>query len=193
MKNKNHRNLISFCEQELAHLEQFVHELEPEDHNNTLQFAKETIGEIAEAIKKGDRANLKMLKEISMKLDELAEKLQVPASKPDHSQTILAMLEMFDLMDFMGSNMQPDDENWTRQFQQVIEKALALLQKIGIQELKIENQMFDSEIMEGIGTVSQNEINRELEKNSVYAVMQRGFRYSDSGELIRRAKVITVV
>lgn len=152
-------------------------------------------------VKKGNRVTFKILQELQARLDELSanesgnELLKTAAAdsqKQLHKLTAL-LLDVFDLVDLVyTSSLSMGDATWSQELQKVVDKALYLLRDYGLEEIRVEGQMIDGETMEGIGTISPEELDVPLEKYQVYKVHQRGFRNLHTGELIRKCKVTTV-
>lgn len=167
-----------------------------------VEFVPE-ISAIKEQVTKGNRANFKMMQETIQLVEKLSGELSESRQKhmQDESQQakqliqkyIDALLELFDLLDLIRASAEAQgDQAWLQNTEQVVNKALTLLTYYGLEELSVDGLLFDGSIMEGIGSVSPNEIERELPKYAVYAVTQRGFLLRETRELIRKAKVITV-
>ncbi|MNC18343.1 Protein GrpE [compost metagenome] len=159
--------------------------------------------EVREQITKGNRANFKMIQEVIGKVEHLSAELSLTRQEQfkeeigQLNQTISLMtqslIEMFDLLDLIRATAeQQEDVVWKQNVEHVVRQALNMLATHGIEEINVNNQLFNGLYMEGIGTVSPQEIKRELPRYTVFEVTQRGFTFKETGELIRRAKVITV-
>lgn len=159
--------------------------------------------EVREQITKGNRANFKMIQEVIGKVEQLSAELSVTRQEQlseesgQLKQTIALMtqslIEMFDLLDLIRATAeQQGDAAWKQNLEHVVRQSLHMLAVHGIEEINVSNQLFNGQYMEGIGTVSPQEIKRELPRYTVFEVTQRGFAFKETGELIRRAKVITV-
>lgn len=162
------------------------------------------ITELKEQIVKGNRANFKMMQEVIQQIEKLSAEFsdyaqqktiedqadQLKEAIKDYTNTLL---DMFDFIDLIRISVeQKGDRVWLQSVEQIVRKALDLLNMHGLEALEVKGELFDSAVMEGIGTISPQEISQDLPKYTVYAVTQRGFRLKETQQLVRRAKVITV-
>src|SRR5690625_3960891 len=187
-------------EKELLNLPKMLTDV-PEEEQLPDQL-ESLISQLREDVKRGDRVTFKVLQELQHRLEnmdygaqseleQLVENTKEEAKK-NVRQLVKLLVEIFDLLDLIHTNaIQKEDEVWTNEVTNVVEKGLMLLSDYGIEEIPVFGQPFDGNIMEGIGTVSEKEA-EGLNKYDVHSVFQRGFRFKHNKELIRRAKVITV-
>lgn len=193
--------LLQFCESEINRLRNKQEEMISLLVGDVEPSVDSAIEELKAAIKKGDRVNFKLLQELLLKVETMADLLdnrekeailleQAHLKKSIEQQTEV-MLDIFDLLDYMKHSMEEGDPSYT-QVEGAVEKALQLLDSSGMEEIKALHEPFDAETMEGIGTVPEHDVPADLPKYRVYVVHQRGFKYKETNELIRRAKVITV-
>jgi molecular chaperone GrpE (heat shock protein) len=161
------------------------------------------LSELKDQVSKGNRANFKMIQELIGHVEKLAGDLtesrrQYIAHESEQLKDLVkrytrSLLDMFDMIDLIRlSAEQQGDSDWLKNLEQTVTKASLMLEYHGLEVMNVNGMLFDGTIMEGIGTVSPQEINRELPKYAVYAVTQQGFRQKGTQELVRKAKVITV-
>lgn len=158
---------------------------------------------IKDVVMKGNRVNFKLIQELQAKFEELIDHqpgsndVQEELAKENNkkmNKLIHLVLDTFDQLDLIfAQTAKMNDEQWEQQSGLAVEKALKMLNDYGIEEIPVAGQLFNGNVMEAIGTISQQETQSEIDIYHVYAVHQRGFRYRDCGELIRRARVTTVL
>lgn len=197
------KDYLNEIEKELMQLPLIVTEQEEQVEEESALDLEQLISDIKQDVKKGNRVTFKLLQELQTKLFEIEDetdekqeeernKLERQTRKEIKDLTFL-LLEVFDLIDLVRTtSLQQDDEVWTAEITNVVDKGLDLLVRYGIEEIPALGKSFDGRIMEGIGTISMDDIQGEMEQYQVHSVFQRGFQYTHNQELIRRAKVITV-
>jgi hypothetical protein len=160
------------------------------------------INEFKDEVKKGNRASFKLLQELLAKFEEFSD-VAAPEDKGALEQTdskdegkitelINLTIQAVDSMDLIyQSAMKTDLKEWGSQIEKVINDYLKLLESYGIEEIKVLGEFINGETMISIGTVPES-FQEQLKKFQVYAVHERGFRYKETGKLIREAKVITI-
>lgn len=194
--NKDYRKEI---EQELLELSSIM--ISEESLGN--HPANNLIIEIKDAVQKGNRTNFKLIQELQQKLEELAEgsigsqqenfHVVSKAAELHTKDLIKLLLETFDLLDLVRTSaLVKEDEQWNRELNLVVQKALDQLRQYGLEEIDVQSQLFDGEIMEGISRILMDELPSGYQRYQVYAVTQRGFINSHTKELVRKAKVTTV-
>jgi molecular chaperone GrpE (heat shock protein) len=170
----------------------------------TASSSNGALEEVKEMLKKNERISFKLIQEILAKLEDFSThsnakvaedfREEITRLQNQNKSLLTDMLEFFDLLDLVRVNtITAGNQNWVKNIEVAINKALVSLDKYGLHEIKVEGEMFDSTIMEGIGTVSRQEIQKDVPKYTVYFVHQRGFKEKETGKLIRKAKVITVL
>ncbi|SHM54285.1 nucleotide exchange factor GrpE [Gracilibacillus kekensis] len=195
-------NLETFqkeLENELLNLSPILIDEEMEDPKTDTDLISK-FDHIKDEVKKGNHVNFKLLQEIQLHIDErLGHQEEKHESSTDDvnqqmNQYVDLLLEVFDLLDLIKINAaQKQDSSWLEEVTKVVDKAIQLLEGYGIEEIPVIGETFDGSIMEGIGTVSLEEVDApNLQKYDVYSIFQRGFRYQHNQTLIRRAKVITI-
>ncbi len=177
-------------------------QLKEESPQVTLDF-EALFNEIKSEVKKGNRASFKLNQELQDKIEGLTE---LAPKHVDHNQTketieeitihskalIDILLKSIDSMDLIyQSALKSELLEWASEIEKTIQSYLDELSAVGIEEIKVLGEFIDGEIMISIGTVPP-ETAPELEKFQVYSVHQRGFRFKETGKLIREAKVITI-
>ncbi|WP_058308433.1 nucleotide exchange factor GrpE [Gracilibacillus massiliensis] len=186
-------------EDELLNLSPILIEEELEDPKTDTDLISK-FDTIRDEVKKGNHVNFKLLQEIQLHIDEklgqqeLEQESSMEEVHQQVNQYVDLLLEVFDLLDLIKINAeQKQDSSWLEEVSKVVDKAIHLLEEYGIEEVPVIGEPFDGSIMEGIGTVSLEEVEASnLQKYEVYSVFQRGFRYQHNQSLIRRAKVITI-
>lgn len=199
--------------EDLRFMKDFIKEIElelqqlqpiPTSMLNESEFdASRLVQEVKDAVQKGNRTNFKLIQELQQKLDELSTethtaqnniaKTEFEKSERKLKDLTVLLLETFDLIDLISEAVVSAENNeWSKELKQVTSKALQMLEGFGFEEINVQGLMFNGEIMEGIGTVSQDEVPSDYQKYQVYKVVRRGFCYKDSKETIRKSRVITV-
>ncbi len=162
------------------------------------------IGEIKDLVVKNNRNNFKLFNELQQKLEDLDTKLGdsshsnsselIEKMKKDTKQIAQTMLEVFDQLDFINHAVhETGNVQFAASIQSSIDRVLEHFHLFGIEEIPVLNELVDGEWMESIGTISQSEAGPEYRQYQVFQVHQRGFRYTDSQQLIRKAKIISVL
>lgn len=128
---------------------------------------------------------LKPIKKLEIEIDP-----EVP--QEDFQELIDLAIQAVDAMDLIyQSAIKTGLKEWGAQIERVINDYLKLLESHGIEEVNVLGKYLNGESMLSIGTVPES-FQIELQKFQVYAVHERGFRYKETGKLIREAKVITI-
>jgi len=199
-------HFLIFCNEEIHRLTRLMPDALrlPEEEQSPLLndgFA----AELKEMIKKGERLNFKLIQQLSDKVEELGGRLYETGGAGDalqeleqlrsQSQTlVLLLLEVFDLLDLMRSaGEQRQSREWADSIEGAVASALDMLGKFGIAEIPALGLLFDPYTMEGIGSVPLSEAPSPAKQYEVLTVAQRGFRYAANQQLIRKAKVITLL
>mgnify|MGYP005842455361 CR=1 FL=1 len=171
-----------------------------EKPDDSLVEANNIMESIKEVVKKGNRVNFKLIQELQSKFEELID--QQPNQNEVHedlskennkkvNQLVHLVLDTFDQLDLIfAQTAKMNDKEWEQQLGLVVEKALKMLSDYGIEEIPVSGELFNGEEMEAIGSVPKQE---DANSYHVFAVHQRGFRYKDDGQLIRRALVTTIL
>jgi molecular chaperone GrpE (heat shock protein) len=175
--------------------------LEIPDDNVTA--ANQIMESIQEVVKKGNRVNFKLIQELQAKFEELIEhqpeknEVQEEMIKENNKKInslVHLVLETFDQLDLIYTHTKNiKDKEWGEQSGLAVQKALRMLEEFGIEEIPVLGNFFDGNLMEAIGTIPKQEIHSDIDTYHVFAVHQRGFRYRDNSQLIRRARVTTVL
>ncbi|SHG16209.1 nucleotide exchange factor GrpE [Ornithinibacillus halophilus] len=154
---------------------------------------EEIIGAIKDDVKKGNRATFKMIQELQAQLDSLMDEDEKEEGNTLDDVYIQTLLNTFDQLDQILQSVEKVDidETWKESVQIAVNNALRLLSEMGIEEVPALHHMFDGKVMESIGAVPADS-ETEIEQYHVHTVAQRGFRYVDNQELIRKARVITI-
>ncbi len=194
---------LTFCDEELKRLAEcnFSDE-ESLELEQTDSKAAAIVEEISSMMKRGERLNFKLIQELSEKLEVIGERIGGVSSETEditskyerqQKQLYLLVLEIFDLLDLVYQTVSDKGETWVSGLEGVIKQGLNKLSDYGLEEINVEGLLFDGQIMEGIGTLPEEQLNGDLAKYAVHTVVQRGFRIRDNGKVIRRARVITVL
>ncbi|WEK55463.1 MAG: nucleotide exchange factor GrpE [Candidatus Cohnella colombiensis] len=194
-----------FCAEEIKSLIKLVpSELELPEEKQSPLLNDTYVNELKEMIKKGERLNFKLIQELSGKLEELGERLpqgaeskevvQEVADLRNHADSLIyLLLDVFDLLDYLKDLKGDYDQKWVESVDQTVSLALDMLRKFGMDELPAHGLIFDPYTMEGIGTIPLSEGTSGSNQFEVIKVVQRGFRHSFNQQLIRKAKVITLL
>jgi molecular chaperone GrpE (heat shock protein) len=164
---------------------------------------EKTMLAIKEDVKKGSRATFKLIQELQEKLDSLAELVDAPEEqqqeqvketpKPENVY-LKPLLDTFDQLDLILQSIRKvEAKSWSDSVELAVKRALVFLRDLGIEEIPTLGEMFDGKIMESIGAIPSSSVDTNVEQYHVYTVHQRGFRYIHDGQLIRKAKVITIL
>ncbi|ALC89234.1 hypothetical protein AM500_05135 [Bacillus sp. FJAT-18017] len=167
------------------------------------QSIQSIIDAVLNEVKKGNRANFRVLQDLQAKMEQLAvdaqeeEKGAIAETLDERAGRIEDLkklaIEMFDQLDIIYSAVQRlGNEAVTSEVKKVIDKAIKILETNGIEELQVQNKFIDGKIMISLGNVPRNEYAPQLEQYQVYQVHQRGFRDKETNQLLRKATVITV-
>jgi len=188
-------------------IEQELLSLKPIEVNNlneTEYSASQLILEIKETVTKGNRMSFKLIQELSQKLDELSEgdekskrdfiKEELVLAEQREKELIKLLLDMYELLELVSTTIQQNGNvEWVTEVENVINKALAMLGDFGIKEIDVQNKLYDGETMEGVDTIAQSEVSLHYEKYQVYSIIRRGFINISTGEILRKARVKTVL
>lgn len=102
------------------------------------------------------------------------------------------IIRLLDELDHVVSKLDDTEQGWHKVFTQWINTLLKNLQEIGIYQLNVIDKSFDPKIAESIKTVTKNELYTAPKvPYQIVQIIHRGY-ISESGELIRKAKVVTV-
>lgn len=181
----------------LTFLEETAFEIyEPQDYSD-LQPAVDIL---RDEIKKGNRAFFKIAQELQSTMEEYVQekgtvegKTSLVEFEKKQKKLALLVINMFDLLDNVYNiSKQVEGNKWGDSLETTLKKALLLLEKEEIEEISVQGELFDGTVMEGVGTVPLNEVPEGYEKYQVYTVNKRGFRNAVTGEILRKAYVVTV-
>src|SRR5690625_1516867 len=123
-------------EKELLSLPELLPDISEEEHSTDELIT--TISQLREDVKRGDRVTFKVLQELQHRLENmeygsqselerLVEQTKADAKKSTRKLVNL-LIETFDLLDLIRTNaMQANDEVWTKEVTNVVEKGLMLL------------------------------------------------------------------
>lgn len=160
------------------------------------------ISEIKDEVKKGNRVSFKLMQELQSTIEELSSHSTVKEKEfiensikgyEEKAESFLKIaIQAIDSMDLIyQAALKTNLKEWAQQIESVIQDFLHILEGFGIEEMKANGMFFEGESMISIGTVSPD-IAPHLEKYQVFSVHERGFRFKESGKLIREAKVTTI-
>lgn len=186
--------------------------IENEDTHNFLGLFED----IKLEIKKGTKVSYKMIQELQNQLEfvltqvgqEDASTLETAATsdassfetseeieqlKKRSDQSVELILKAIDTLDLIrnAADQAKLEESWIMQIDQATESFIGELEMIGIREVKTKGALLDGNYMISIGTVPMD-VAVGYERFQVYVVHERGFMNSNTGEVIREAKVINV-
>lgn len=106
------------------------------------------------------------------------------------SANILSSLaELIDDFERMVQDLEkPNEEDQIDAFKPVLDKAKGILVDNGLERLDVkEGDKFNPEIMDAISTTNAED---DKNKNTVVYISQAGYKYTESGRVLRHAKVI---
>lgn len=160
------------------------------------------VNEIRDEVKKGNRLSFKLLQELQVMLEEFAhssannEKEDIKGVITENKNYMVGFLNLaikaIDSMDLIyHSAMKTSLKEWGEQINKITDDFLMVLESFGIEEIKALGEYIDGNTMISIGNIP-SDANPQLERFQVYAVNERGFRFKETGEVIREAKVITI-
>jgi molecular chaperone GrpE (heat shock protein) len=176
--------------------------VEDENPVNEFSYVENLINDIKNEVKKGNRVSFKLMEELKSTIDALSnhspnekekidELVKLYKNKAeDFLKLAIDALDMFDVI--LESAKKVNLTDWSNHIQDVINNFLKSLDSFGIEEIETVGLYFDGGTMISIGTVPQ-EFAPNLEKYQVYAVHKRGFRFKESGKVIREADVTTIL
>lgn len=155
------------------------------------------IEEITDEIKKTKRMTFKSTEEIKSLLEDTKE-LNVPDTNilGERKKYINTMIEVYDvffhLWRILKSNEKSDNDKLFEEITNQLKTVEKILRKVGLEAIECYGEMFDSSLMESVGTVRSEETN-SLIQFSVADELIRGFIDKTQDKVIREAKVITVL
>jgi molecular chaperone GrpE (heat shock protein) len=158
--------------------------------------------EIKNEVKKGNRLSFKLMQELQATIEGLtAQSVTSDKDLIDHALVeyenkvdsfLMFVVKAVDSMDIIyKSALKADLNEWAVQIETVLADFLKQLETFGIEETEAEGKFFEGESMISIGTVP-GEYAPHLKRFQVYSVHERGFRFKETGKLIREAKVTTI-
>ncbi|THE12323.1 nucleotide exchange factor GrpE [Bacillus timonensis] len=169
---------------------------------------QESLAELQEQIKgdfkNSNRITYKLMQEFQQQLEEFGqisdddqgskiEEIKNESIKNMEKMKRVA-IEIFDMLDLVyQSTLQVNETKWTSEIEKAINKVISILESHGIVEIPVMGQLLDGKTMECIGTVSQHEVQVPMEKYQVFAVHQRGFLDKNTGKILRKASVTSVL
>ncbi|MCD5324154.1 MULTISPECIES: nucleotide exchange factor GrpE [Pontibacillus] len=160
------------------------------------------IQEIKGEVKKGNRVSMKLIQELQDSILDLAKQ----SSKEDQTFVeneqiqwkektegfINLVIEGYDAIDLIYRSA---ENSGLTQWQQHIEgargKYLNQMNELGVEEITVLGLLIDGEKMISLGTVPPDQY-PEVDKYHVAEVLQAGFIYKETGDVLREAKVKTV-
>lgn len=153
------------------------------------------IQEVISTIQNEGKENRRFTFKINEKIGEQIS--STVTNDPNHSKELIlpyvnALLESTDLMEhILNAAKESELSDWINQLERAIEKSKNNLSSVGVEEIEVLGHPIDGETMESLGTVSC-ESYPDFDKFTVAEVLENGYRFRESGELIRPAKVRTV-
>lgn len=155
------------------------------------------IEEITDEIKKTKRMTFKSTEEIKTLLGDTKE-LNAPDTsileeRKNYINTIIELYDVFfHLWRVLKSNKKIENDKLFEEITNQLQTVEKILSNVGLQAIKCYGEMFDSSLMESVGTVRSEETN-SLIQFSVADELIRGFIDITQNKVIREAKVITVL
>lgn len=155
---------------------------------------------LSDQVKKMTRMQFKSSKNMEEKIDHLGSVLAVQSKQHDlidryekqQASFMGNMIELRDELDHVSSGIKESERAWQvllDQWSKTIEK---ILREIGVYELHVIGQTFNPEVAESLQTVARDSLHVPPEvPYQIVAVIKRGY-VSENGQLIRKAKVVTV-
>ncbi|MGG0750511.1 nucleotide exchange factor GrpE [Priestia megaterium] len=204
------QDLMSEHDAYLTEVRELIADLQPikildsNDKEEDLNFngLEHSIKEIKDEVKKGNRVSFKSIQEVQQAVENL-----LTLSSETNNTNIKSIIEGYDkkIESFLNLTLKAVDSlnmihdfakktnlhEWVEQISEITKDFLHSLASFGIEEIEAEGMFFDGEIMISIGTAPP-QVAPHLEKYQVYSVVEKGFRYSETNQLIREAKVITI-
>lgn len=177
--------------------------------NNQLQAQ---CTQLEEQVTKLSRVQYKSSKDIQGKIDDLYGAIfdkgqqeqqdlqqQLVTSQARLEGTIQFLMQRLDELDLIRAKSVAGEHAWLEMIEQWIQQILRQLQQLGVVELRMLGESFDSKIAEALSTVSLQEVQTSYPHFQVQAhipyqvveVLKRGFTLED-GVLVRKAQVITI-
>lgn len=103
-------------------------------------------------------------------------------------------VELFNVFDRARMTLQ-DSGNFeiSKQMLEVVNYSVAVLSKMGIDEIDVYGKEFNGEFMESIGTISANETDEDIDIYHVAQVFKKAFKFQKNGKIIQDAVVKTVL
>ena len=167
--------------------------------------------ELKDDLKKNSRVNYKLIQDLQFQIEDLMEGNNEQVEQKMSDEEIVKLLEEFertsrlskgylkiclkgiDALDLLAQSAARAhiSQQWVEDINKMIENYLTDLASIGIEQIEVEGKLLDGNEMISIGTVPYEQY-PEMEKFEVFLVHERGFRYKETGKLIREAKVINV-
>ena len=165
------------------------------NHNDTKILKR--IEEITDEIKKTKRMTFKSTEEIKNLLGETKElnvsDTNILEERKKYINTIIEVYDVFfHLWRVLKSNKKSENDKLFEEITNQLQTVEKILSNVGLEAIKCYGEMFDSSLMESVGTVRSEETN-SLIQFSVADELIRGFIDKTQDKVIREAKVITVL